>query len=95
MKSLSAEALLRFAASLKYEPVTTTVRGAEFMVRVLPDALEITPLSSGLPRRVPRATVERVIDAYWEVGSTQKRHYQSLPFCGSYLLALIERYNRS
>jgi hypothetical protein len=94
MGLLTADSLLRFASGLEGERLTTMARGAAFTLRVLPVGIEITPESSGEARLVPREKVGRVCAEFQRLRSTKPGDYQAITFDASYLLAVIDLYER-
>ncbi|MHB8878693.1 MAG: hypothetical protein ACYC8T_33760 [Myxococcaceae bacterium] len=94
MGPITADELLRFATTLEGEQLVTLSRGAAFSLRVLPDGIEFTPLSSGKPRRILREMVQSVCEEYRRSGSIKPGDYLSVTFDASYLLALIARHER-
>ena len=94
MNSAATTRLLQFASSLEGERIPTLAGRAAFHIRVLPAGLEITPESTRKPRLVSRDVVERVLGEYYTTRSLTPARYQAITFDASYLLALIDRFNR-
>jgi hypothetical protein len=67
---------------------------ARFSLRGVAGGIEFVPESTGKPRLVTRDMVRRVFDEYGASRSLTPGHYQSITFDASYLLAVIDRYNR-
>ena len=91
---VTADELLRYAATLQGERLTTAGGRAAFMVRVLPRGLEVTPESSGNPRVISPEMIQLVIDQDEQSRNLQPGQYQSLTFDASYLLGIIAHYLR-
>ncbi|HEX2076904.1 MAG TPA: hypothetical protein VHG08_04320 [Longimicrobium sp.] len=91
---VTADELLRYAATLEGERLATAGGRAGFTVRVVPRGLEVTPASSGNPRVVPRETIQLVIDQYEQSRNLQPGRYQSITWDASYLLGIIAHYLR-
>ena len=90
MRHLDANNLLQYASHLKGQRLFTISREKPFTVRVTPDGLEITPGSTGEPRKVSAELVQRVCDEYSQSKSTSPGDYQRMTFDASYLIALID-----
>lgn len=88
--ALTADQLLAFASNLDGGHVQTVARGAKFLVKVVPEGIEITPASSGEPRTILRAHIESVLETFNRTSSLQPSDYHEITFHSSYLLALIE-----
>lgn len=80
---MNADDLLRFASTLEGERLTTRARHAEFSVHAVSGGIEITPVSSGTPRFIPRSTLEHVCEEYLSSGSTRPGDYQKITFDAS------------
>lgn len=92
MPKLIVDDFLRFCAMLENQRLTTAARHAGFTIAVLPDGLEITPESSGFPRRVSREKIDRVLEQYEQSASLRPVHYHDITFDSSYLMAVISAY---
>lgn len=62
-----------------------------FVVRVLEKGLEITPDSSGQPRRVRWERIAQVLQRYKEIGSPYPRDYHDITYHSSYLLSILRQ----
>ena len=95
MTEATVAELLAFAARLEREQLPTLAGRASFSLRVVAAGIEFVPESTGKPRLVTREMVRRVLDEYRASRSLSPGHYQSITFHASYLLAIIDRFNRS
>ena len=71
--------------------LTTQARSQPFRFRILPDALEFTPESTGEPRPERWNQVAGVLDRFNQTGSLRPGNYQDVTRNASYLLALLAR----
>src|SRR5690606_39532789 len=56
---MTAEALVRFASTVRGERLETMVRRAGFRVAVAGSGIEVTPESTARTRSIPRSSIER------------------------------------
>ena len=94
MTEATVAELLAFASSLEGERLPTLAGRASFSLRLVATGIEFVPASTGKPRLVTREMVRRVLDEYRVSRSLSPAHYQSITFDASYLLAIINRFNR-
>lgn len=73
---------------------TTAVRRSVFAVDVDGNALAITPSSSRAARREARESIRSVLERLARTGSYRMSDYQDVSFNASYLLALVQAWQR-
>lgn len=95
MPSLSWADLRREAAALDGATILTLGERKPFTVRLLPDALEFVPVSSGRSRRHPRSVAERVLERFNQRCSLTAGHYKDLTAHASYVVALLHAITRA
>lgn len=81
--------LRRGVEALDGATLVTLGQGKPFRARLLPDAIEFIPQSSGRSRRHPRSVGERVLERFNQRGSFVPGHYKDLTAHASYIVALI------
>jgi hypothetical protein len=86
--------LRRGAEALSGTTLVTLGGRKPFRVRLLPDALEFVPESSGRSRRHPRSVAERVLERFNKRGSFTAGHYKDLTAHASYVVALLHEITR-
>lgn len=86
----SVDALFGFCKTLQGETLRTMVRKTQFRVEVVESFLEITPVSSGGPRRESKATITGLLARFDKTRSFQMSDYQDVSFNASYVLALVK-----
>ena len=89
---VDANALIRFASSLKGRVAQTAGGRAEFRVEVTPDGLEYYPTSSGKRRFQEKEVLERILRHYAKTASMKPSDYQEITWNASYALGLLKRY---
>jgi hypothetical protein len=89
MTPLTWAALRRGAQALDGATLVTLGEHKPFTVRLLPDAIEFVPESSGRSRRHPRSVAERVLERFNQHGSFTPGRYKDLTAHASYVIALI------
>ncbi|GEM_PF-6822065 len=90
----SVDDLFAFCRSLPTATWTTSVRRNLFTVEVDGNALAITPSSSRAARREARESVKVVLERLARTGSYRMSDYQDVSFNASYLLALVQAWQR-
>lgn len=90
----SVDELFDFCRSMPGASWTTTVRRSVFAVDVDGNALAITPSSSRSARREARESVRSVLERLSLTGSYRMSDYQDVSFNASYLLALVQAWQR-
>jgi hypothetical protein len=91
---IATEALVRFARTLDGQVLTTSSRGVPFITRVVGGRLEFTPVSTGKARPESSAALERVLRQFAATGSPRPGDYVQSTGNASYLLTLIEMYQK-
>jgi len=91
MSRISTIDFLNFCKSLAGQEIGTIGGRAKFMVKVIEDGLEFTPLSSGEPRFHNGKYVDRVLDTF-EKSQSFKPSNHRYTYHASYHLALIKKY---
>jgi len=92
MSRISTIDFLSFCKSLAGQEIGTIGGRAKFMVKVVGDGLEFTPLISGKPRLHDGSYVDRVLDDFKKTQSFTTTRYSGYTANSSYQLALIKRY---
>ena len=95
MRTLTADDLIAFATTIEHVPLVTLARKVSFKLRVVPEGIEFTPESSGQSRVVSRDIVQRLCDEFTISRSFRPGEYASVSFDASYLLALIDGFERA
>jgi len=90
----SVDELFAFCRSLPAATWTTSVRRSIFTVEVDGNALAIIPSSSRAARREARQAVNAVLERLARTGSYRMSDYQDVSFNASYLLALVQAWQR-
>lgn len=95
--SITASGILNLARMTGGEPLATLTNRRVFSVRALDgeSGLEITPISTGRPRRASLNQIGDTIDEYVRSGSLRKADYEHISFAASYILALIKHFEDS
>jgi len=90
----SVDELFAFCRSQPAAKWTTSVRQSLFTVEVDGNALAIIPSSSRAARREARRSVIAVLDRLGRTGSYRMSDYQDVSFNASYLLSLVQAWQR-
>jgi len=90
MKQVELDDVKEKALSLAGKTLKTRHRGARFHVRVGPEGLIYTPMSSGKPRsNNDWQTIQRVLDRFNGLQSFFPSDYMDLSWHAPYLLVII------
>lgn len=90
----SVESLMAFARAVEGESLQTLRRKTPFKVAVIGNDLEFTPGSSRTPRRENHAQITAVLGQFEKTGSFQMSDYRESSFNASYVLALVDHWQR-
>ncbi len=92
MSQISLDSFLQFCKSLDGQEVCTIKRHAKFMVKVVGQDLEFTPLATGKTRPHKKKYVSGVLDMFNDSRSFSPNDYKHYTVNASYQLALIQDY---
>jgi hypothetical protein len=82
--------LKNFAKQLEGKTLTTKSRKKNFIVNVLSECFEYTPLSTNTARKQSNKEINKIIERYNETHSIQPKDYHDVTYSSVYILTIIE-----
>lgn len=95
MPAIEAEDFIQFVRTLEGKELRTKAGRATFTAVALGSRIDVTPLSTGIPRSISRRNVEQVLARYNTTGEEACTGYRALTANSTYLLTLIWEYERA
>ncbi|MDP9317217.1 MAG: hypothetical protein M3R24_41235 [Chloroflexota bacterium] len=94
MATINLSELKAFAATLADTPLATRAQGKPFTVTVTKSGFQYVPSSTKKRRTNTYKAIESVLDRFASLGSYQPGQYNDLTVNASYLLAIIELFEK-
>src|SRR4051794_17860384 len=88
----SAKDLLHYLKTCTTDRLLTVARQKAFRAKPLPNGIEITPESTGEPRRIPLERIQRFCDEFAVRESLNPGDYRDVTFDASYLITILDSY---
>jgi hypothetical protein len=94
MNRIPTPEFIKWCRTLSGDGIVTRAGRSTFTLLVEGDTLEFIPVSTKKPRRHSRKYVDVVLDHFAESGSFVTTHYRALTANSTYMLTLIDLYQK-